>query len=118
MKTRTYKTPGLLLTAMLTGTFILAPAAVSAQEEGHNKRIIHQRILNKFDHNGDGSLTGRESYHARKFYHRWKENHGGNVDRPGTRRPDIARPEVRPDADRVQNFRSRPVQRAPVSRSR
>ncbi len=113
MKTTIYNTHNLLITAMLIGMFILAPSAVIAQEEDHNKRIIHQRLLHKFDHNGDGVLTGRESYQARKFYHRWKENQTGAVDRPARSRPDVARPEVRPDTDRVRNFRPLPAQRAP-----
>jgi len=57
MKTRASNAHNPLIASILIGTFILAPFAVTAQGEDHNKRVIYQRLLNKFDHNGDGALT-------------------------------------------------------------
>ena len=109
-----------LIAFVIIGAFITIPSLALAQEEDENMRAIHHRILNHFDHDGDGKLNDREKYQARKFYARWKENNN-SVDRPDRRRPDVDRPDRRrPDVDRPDRRRPdvyRPDRRRPdVSR--
>ena len=95
-----------LIALILIGVFISMPTLVQAQDEDMNRRVIHQRILNKFDHDGDGTLNDREKYQARKFYARLKNKNNGSDVRPDRVRPDVDRPDrVRPDVNRPDRVR-------------
>jgi hypothetical protein len=64
-----------VLAILLIGASLSLPA-VSLAEDGVNKhRIVHQRIKNHFDHDGNGTLTGREALQARNFHQRWHDQH-------------------------------------------
>lgn len=104
MKTKAYIKRYLkddLILLAVFGAIVFLPPELMAQEDEQELRPKHQRILNHFDKDGDGTLNDREAYHARKFYQRWKEGQGSDV------RPDRVRPDTRPDVDRVRDVRRR-----------
>ena len=64
----------------IIGALITVPAKADAQDEEQELRPKHERILNHFDKNGDGTLNdSRGPYHARQFHQRWKESQGSDV---------------------------------------
>jgi len=95
------------------GTIVFLPPEIMAQDTNTELRPKHERIINHFDKDGDGTLNDREAYHARHFYNRWKQSQGSN-DRPRDIRPRFDRnndgqigPRERANARRIQARRNR-----------
>ena len=80
-----------LIALIFIGAFAALPAVSMAQDGANNHRIIHQRIKNHFDKDGNGALNGREAIQARKFHARWHDNHDGPGVRPHRRPADVRR---------------------------
>ena len=82
-----------LIALILIGASLSLPSVSMAQDGADNHRVLHQRIKNNFDKDGNGVLNGREAFHAREFHARWHITHAGPAVRPHRRHPNADRQE-------------------------
>jgi len=77
MKTRTdskhHFINGAIATVLLAASMSL-PTLSMAEDDSSSGSVSRERLVHKFDVNGDGTLNDREKYHARKFLARLHQN--------------------------------------------
>lgn len=106
---------------ILIGAFTAVPSLVLAQDTTDEDGISHEKLLERFDHNGDGRIDDVERRHMRDVRNRLDRNRPDrprpDVDRPDRPRPDVDRPDhprrdrIRDHFDRNDNDRLNPGER-------
>ncbi len=76
------------IASILLTVLMSASSAAMSQEDTGSGSVSRERFLHKFDIDGDGTLSQREKYHARKVHDRLDRNDDGRV---GQRERQIAR---------------------------